>query len=79
MTYGGPFPNFSFSPHLDHQTLLLKTVYAAQKVHPQEGFFSAGAQEPLNQQLQCTRTSKQGGSLPTDNSAAQVPPGGDKP
>lgn len=73
----GSFPNFSpFSPHLDNQTLLLKTVHGAQKAHPQECLFSAGSQEPHNQQLQCTRTSKLGASLPTDNSAAQVPPGG---
>lgn len=53
-------------------------VYGTQNAHPQEDLFPAGAQELQDQQLQFTRTSKHDRSQPTDNFAAQVPPGGDK-
>lgn len=79
VTYGSSFPNFSrFSSYPD-QTLLLKTVCGEQKLILRK---VSSQLAPSNHRISScnagTRTSKQGGSPPIDNSAAQVPPGGDK-
>lgn len=76
--HGGSFPHVSpFSSYLD-QNLLLKAVYGGEKLIPRK--VSSQLVPRSHRIVSCNAgtRSKQGGSPPMDNSAAQVPPGGDK-
>lgn len=68
----------SLLTYLDYQTLLLKMVYGAQKLIRGRSLPRWLRGQTISSCNAGTRASQQGGSPPTDNSAAQVPPGGDK-
>lgn len=76
MTYGCSFPNFSL-PHLIQiiRNYIGDKTSSSGRSCPSWGPGATGSAAAM--QL-VTNTSKQGVSPPTDNSAAQVPPGGDK-